>query len=91
MVKCVKCRVSGLVQGVAFRYYTREQAQRHSIAGWVRNMSDGSVELVAKAEEHRLALFLKAVEHGPPMAQIDRVDCRDHSSDDVPQAFEIRR
>ncbi|WP_027185908.1 acylphosphatase [Desulfovibrio inopinatus] len=91
MVKCMKCRVSGLVQGVSFRYFTREQARRYGVAGWVRNMTDGRVELVAQAEASRLVQFLKTLEHGPPLAQVDRVDCQDHVSDDVPLAFEIRR
>ncbi len=67
-------RVSGRVQGVYFRYATRDEAHRLSITGWVRNLSDGSVEAVfegsSKDVEDMVAFFCT----GPPRARVDAVD-----------------
>ncbi len=53
---------SGRVQGVGFRFTARELAQRLGVNGWVRNASDGRVELLAAAEEAALKDFLSRIE-----------------------------
>jgi acylphosphatase len=65
--------VQGRVQGVGFRWFVREQARALGLAGWVRNLPSGNVELVAAGEMealHRLAAALRA---GPPGARVDNV------------------
>lgn len=57
--------VSGHVQGVGFRYFVRQQAGKLPISGWVRNVSDGRVEVLAEGERADLETFLAAVQHGP--------------------------
>ena len=52
---------SGRVQGVGFRYTTREIADRFAVAGYVQNLPDGSVRLVAEGETNELDRFLAAV------------------------------
>jgi acylphosphatase len=52
---------SGRVQGVGFRYTTRSIASRFDLVGYVRNLSDGRVELVAEGEAAELHAFLEAV------------------------------
>jgi acylphosphatase len=52
----------GNVQGVGFRYTARTVAQRHTIAGFVKNITDGTVEVVAEASEPDLARFLAELE-----------------------------
>jgi len=49
---------SGRVQGVGFRYMTKQASNRFSVSGWVRNLPDGRVELLAEGEETELDLFL---------------------------------
>ncbi|MBI4115681.1 MAG: acylphosphatase [Candidatus Omnitrophica bacterium] len=55
---------SGSVQGVGFRYTTERIARRHPVTGYVRNLPDGRVELLAEGDESALQEFLKAVREG---------------------------
>jgi acylphosphatase len=66
--------VHGRVQGVCFRYYTREEALRLGLVGWVRNLQDGTVELVAEGEKGALEALEAWIGRGPSMARVDRVD-----------------
>lgn len=50
---------SGNVQGVGFRFVTRSLAYRYNVKGWVRNLSDGRVEVVAEADQDALERFLE--------------------------------
>lgn len=66
-------RVSGIVQGVGFRWFVREKARRLDLAGWVRNLPNGDVEIAAAGEQQQLTLLLDTVREGPPGARVDRV------------------
>ena len=68
--------VHGDVQGVGFRYFAQRKAQQLGLRGWVRNNEDGTVELVAEGEKPALEELMQAVEQGPRMARVDRVDAR---------------
>ncbi|WP_439861387.1 acylphosphatase [Pseudomonas sp. MBLB4136] len=71
---CLHGYVSGLVQGVYFRQSTVEQAEQLQLSGWVRNLDDGRVEVLAEGEEaavHTLAAWL---ERGPSGAQVSAVE-----------------
>lgn len=70
----VHCIVHGRVQGVMFRAATREQAQRLGLAGWVRNRSDGTVELVAEGERDYVQHLVTWCHRGPPAARVSRVE-----------------
>jgi acylphosphatase len=63
--------VKGRVQGVSFRFYTRQQAQALQINGWVRNKADGSVEVTATAHVHTLEKFEARLRVGPTQARVD--------------------
>ena len=65
--------VTGLVQGVNFRNYTRGEAARLGLGGWVRNQRDGSVEVLAEGPRPALEQLLAWLHHGPPAAQVDSV------------------
>jgi len=58
--------VTGRVQGVGFRYSTRQTAVRLAVHGWVRNRSDGSVEVVCEGEKSRVQRLIKWLQSGPP-------------------------
>jgi acylphosphatase len=65
----VHCRV----QGVAFRHYTRLTANRLSLSGWVRNLPNGTVEMLAEGPEEQLEELATWIHRGPDFAQVDRV------------------
>ena len=72
---CVRCLVSGRVQGVFFRASTREQAQLLGLSGHVRNLADGRVEVIASGGQAAVETLQEWLRHGPPHAQVDAVSC----------------
>ena len=73
MRKRIGFRVRGRVQGVFFRWTTRERAQALGVTGWVRNCQDGSVEAVAEGEPDALTRFREWLGRGPPGARVESV------------------
>ena len=61
----VHVRVSGRVQGVYYRAYTRDRAKSLGINGWVRNIPGGGVEAVLEGERQQVGEMLKAMKSGP--------------------------
>jgi acylphosphatase len=66
-------RVTGRVQGVFFRAWTREQALALGVAGWVRNCADGSVEAHVEGEQAAVAALIERMGAGPGGARVDAV------------------
>ena len=62
--KCIRIIYSGNVQGVGFRYTAQDIASRLGLMGWVRNLSDGRVEVVSEGEEKKIRQFLNEIEKG---------------------------
>ena len=75
--------VQGLVQGVFFRASTQQTAQRLGLTGWVRNSSDGHVELLACGESAKLDALERWLRQGPPNARVQQVV----ATDAAPQSF----
>lgn len=69
-------QVFGRVQGVAFRWHTQRTARALDLTGWVRNLPDGSVRLVAEGERRDLQALLDWAVRGPQGARIDRQEVR---------------
>jgi len=65
--------VRGRVQGVGFRWFVDFEAQQLGLAGWVRNLPDGTVEVLAMGTEEQLASFHKKLQKGPRAARVDEV------------------
>lgn len=82
--------VSGDVQGVGFRWHARERAQALGLAGWVRNLPDGRVEVLLEGGPEALEQMLAWLRRGPPSARVDRLEAADEA---VAQraGFEVRR
>jgi len=66
--------VSGIVQGVGFRYFTSRLAKRYGLTGWVRNTPEGKVEIEAEGEKGMIAGFLKDVHIGPSSSHVTTLD-----------------
>ncbi|MEO0292972.1 MAG: acylphosphatase [candidate division WOR-3 bacterium] len=82
--------VSGIVQGVGFRYFTIRQAREIGISGWVRNLPDGRVEIVAEGESWRLKEFLENIKVGPSHATVTKVEVREEEYKKEFEGFEVR-
>ncbi|MFA4015323.1 MAG: hypothetical protein RUDDFDWM_000403 [Candidatus Fervidibacterota bacterium] len=65
--------VYGLVQGVGYRYFTIWEASKLGLTGYVRNLSDGSVEVVAEGSKEELDKLLEKLHQGPPAARVRKV------------------
>ena len=66
--------VHGRVQGVGFRYFVQRAGSRLGLVGNVRNVHDGTVEIVVEGDGATIAEFLKEVERGPSLARVERVE-----------------
>ncbi len=66
--------ITGRVQGVNFRYYTRQQAVRLGLTGWVRNLWDGRVEAIFEGDEPRVRQMVKWCHSGPSAARVIDVE-----------------
>ena len=85
-------RVTGVVQGVGFRWFVRERARRLGLAGWVRNLADGSVEVAASGEAGQLELLRGELRKGPPGASVtDIIDVPDAPAAAFADPFTILR
>ena len=62
--------VSGRVQGVGFRFFVQSAAEREGLRGWVRNLPDGRVEVMAEGEADGLDRLEQALQRGPEMARV---------------------
>lgn len=86
-----RARVRGLVQGVYYRASTVEVAERSGVAGWVRNCSDGSVELEAEGPAAAVEALLAWCRTGPAGARVTGVDVEWIAAAGGEQSFRVKR
>lgn len=82
--------ISGRVQGVFFRANTREKAQMYGLKGWVKNLPDGRVEVLAQGEKEKLEKLITWCHSGPPSASVTNVEVNWEKPDGNFDRFEIR-
>ena len=70
----ISAYVSGRVQGVGFRYFTKSKALELNLKGWVRNLPDGRVEVAAKGDPDTLERFMQSLGTGPLGSRVERLD-----------------
>ena len=90
MLRRVKLLVSGRVQGVYFRMFTQRKAKQLGVNGYVRNLEDGRVEIVAEAESALLDKMIAWAHKGPITARVDQVESEDLLVDEAFTSFDIR-
>ena len=73
MLRAKHYLVRGRVQGVGYRYFALEAAERLGVNGYVRNLANGDVEVHAEAAEAALEAFKRELEHGPRMARVREI------------------
>ena len=90
MTKIAKrIRVTGRVQGVFFRAWTRDEAQTLGIDGWVRNCSDGSVEAQLEGDQEAIEELVDLIREGPPGARVEGVEVEESDPEGL-SGFEVR-
>jgi tRNA U55 pseudouridine synthase TruB len=67
-------KVYGRVQGVGYRYFVKEKAQNLDIFGYVKNLEDGTVEVLAQGSEENLQKLIEELKKGPFLARVDKLD-----------------
>ena len=87
--KRIQLVVRGRVQGVYFRATAQREAREHGLTGWVKNRSDGSVEMVIEGEEDDVKDFLNWAQAGPTTARVDKVETKWRSYTGEFAAFRI--
>lgn len=73
-MRAVRLKLSGRVQGVFFRAWTRQQAEALGVRGWVRNLGDGSLEAHLEGDEFCVSELIELMRSGPTEARVDCVD-----------------
>jgi acylphosphatase len=82
--------VTGRVQGVGYRDWVVERAERLGLTGWVRNRVDGSVEAVIVGDDQAVGRMIDACRRGPRLARVDAVDVEPLDLDILPEGFARR-
>jgi acylphosphatase len=82
--------VSGDVQGVGYRAWTERVAEQLRIKGWVRNLADGRVEILAEGERAALDALIARCKVGPRAASVEDVEVRPHAPSGA-QSFTVLR
>lgn len=83
--------VEGRVQGVGFRWFVKQRARANDLAGWVKNLPDGSVEVAADGADDRIAQLRRDLARGPDGAQVTQVRDADPLDDALERPFSIDR
>jgi acylphosphatase len=82
--------VRGRVQNVGFRYFVEDAARREGLTGWVRNRSDGSVEVRAEGDREALDRFEGKLRTGPPAARVDHFTVHEDTPTTRTDGFRVR-
>jgi acylphosphatase len=89
-VRTLRVKISGLVQGVGYRYFTKRVADRLGVKGYVRNLSDGRVEVLAQSPNEELEQeLLEYLEQGPPYSNVTGLDSTTEETSKEFKGFEI--
>jgi acylphosphatase len=82
--------LTGKVQGVFFRDFAKQNANKLGIVGYARNRKDGSLEIVCQGDERKMEEFTKLCRRGPIFAKVDSVTVEKGDVDEEMEYFDIR-
>jgi len=88
--QALRCIVAGRVQGVYYRAATADEAARLKLDGWVKNLADGRVEVVAAGEPEAIGALVQWLWKGPPAARVDAVHVEEWTGS-VPRGFAVAK
>jgi len=91
MVVARKFIISGLVQGVGFRFFTQRAAARHQVRGYVRNLADGRVEAFAEGDEKSVENFKHDLTAGPTYSNVEYLEEIVIEPNNLYSAFRVER
>lgn len=86
----VKVIVRGKVQGIGFRYFVSEHAKQFGLKGYVRNLSDGSVESVFDGERHKIDDILNVIKTEHPTARVKNIEISLLKSYEIFDGFKLK-
>jgi acylphosphatase len=86
----LKLIISGRVQGVCYRWFTRDTSVELGLTGWVRNLPDGTVEAVVEGERDKLEQLLGWCRRGPDLARVTDIQAEWEEGTGEFQDFTIR-
>jgi tRNA pseudouridine55 synthase len=84
-------KVYGRVQGVGYRYFVKEKAQNLYLFGYVKNLEDGSVEVLAQGREENLQKLIEELKKGPYLAKVEKIDIIFRKPLEIFRNFEIKK
>ena len=87
-MKCVHLIVSGRVQGVNFRYYTKKKTLELGLKGYAKNLENGNVEIVAEGDEEKIKELIDFIKKGPGIASVTGIQV-EHKQPENFKTFEI--
>lgn len=83
-------KITGRVQGVGFRNSTRRKARQLGVTGWVKNLADGSVKVIAEGKRDDVESLITWANSGPRLANVDKVEVERKEPKDEFDNFTIR-
>jgi len=82
--------VSGMVQGVGYRYFVIDAARAHHVTGWVRNLSDGRVEAEIEGPSEAVERMIELLREGPRFSRVDDLEVTREEGEAVHESFQVR-
>tara|TARA_R110002111_G_scaffold176804_1_gene242315 strand:+ start:681 stop:956 length:276 start_codon:yes stop_codon:yes gene_type:complete len=89
-ITCIQLRVTGKVQGVSYRISAKREADKLGLTGWVRNQSDGSVDILIEGYQTELDTFIQWAQNGPQYADVHHVSIKSLTTSPEYNDFNIR-
>jgi acylphosphatase len=86
--KTVHLRIHGRVQGVGYRAWTAQKARKLGLAGWVRNVTDGTVESVVQGPQAAVDAMIAACQAGPTLARVTHVESEEKADAEIFSGFQ---